>query len=67
LDGTENKASIVFFLGGCTSTEIAALRFIALKEGKRILVATTGILNGNGMMKAAMDETILKKMGEANS
>jgi hypothetical protein len=33
LNGAENKASIVFFLGGCTYTEIAALRFIAQHEG----------------------------------
>jgi vacuolar protein sorting-associated protein 33A len=66
LDGGENKASIVFFLGGCTYTEISALRFIAQREGKRILIATTGIINGTTMMKAAMDEAILKKMSEAN-
>jgi Sec1 family len=33
LNGAENKSSIVFFLGGCTYTEIAALRFIAQHEG----------------------------------
>lgn len=33
LNGVENKVSIVFFLGGCTYTEIAALRFIAQNEG----------------------------------
>ena len=67
LNGVENKTSIVFFLGGCTYTEIAALRFIAQHEGlksiseqlteigKRILIATTGIINGNMMMHAALN------------
>ena len=34
LNGAETKASVIFFLGGCTYTEIAALRFIAQHEGK---------------------------------
>jgi hypothetical protein len=34
LNGAENKASVIFFLGGCTYTEIAAVRFIAQHEGK---------------------------------
>jgi vacuolar protein sorting-associated protein 33A len=74
LNGAEKKASIVFFLGGCTYTEIAALRFIAQHEGlisifarltgigKRILIATTGIINGNTMMHAALDEMSKKPL-----
>ena len=67
LNGAENKATIVFFLGGCTYTEIAALRFIAQHEGKirpseankpgkRLIIATTGIINGNMMVEAALKE-----------
>jgi len=68
LNGAENKTTIVFFLGGCTYTEIAALRFIAQHEGlssilqqlteigKRILIATTGIINGNTIMHAALND-----------
>src|SRR5579871_1615755 len=33
LNGAESKTTVVFFLGGCTYTEIAALRFIAKTEG----------------------------------
>lgn len=52
----ERKTTIVFFVGGITFTEIAALRFIAKKEeGKReILICTTGIINGDKMMQAAI-------------
>ncbi|RPA81416.1 Sec1-like protein [Ascobolus immersus RN42] len=52
----ERKLTVVFFLGGCTFTEIAALRFLAKKDaGKReILICTTGIINGDKMMKAAI-------------
>ncbi|CAO3702095.1 unnamed protein product [Rhizopus stolonifer] len=42
------KTTIVFFLGGCTHTEVSAIRFLAQHdEGRDYLVATTQILNGN--------------------
>ncbi|KAK7202889.1 Sec1-like protein [Myxozyma melibiosi] len=49
----------VFFLGGITFTEIAALRFIARQESERrkILILTTGIIDGRDIMKTAMDIT----------
>ena len=52
------KTVIVMFLGGITFTEIAALRFLAkLEEGKRrILICTTGLVNGNQMMNAAIEK-----------
>lgn len=52
----ERKLTVVFFLGGCTFTEISALRFLAKKDaGKReILICTTGIINGDKMVKAAV-------------
>ncbi|KAI9736913.1 MAG: hypothetical protein M1818_005964 [Claussenomyces sp. TS43310] len=54
----DNKTVIVVFLGGITFTEIAALRFIAKKEGrKRIVICTTSIINGNKMM-ASVVETV---------
>lgn len=56
LDGqNEKKVTVVFFLGGITYTEIAALRWIAKQEeGKRqIIIATTGIINGNNIIRAA--------------
>ena len=43
----DNVTTVVFFLGGCTFTEIAALRWMSKKtRGRRFLIATTGIING---------------------
>ncbi|EEH42838.1 tethering complex ATP-binding subunit VPS33 [Paracoccidioides brasiliensis Pb18] len=58
LSGTGGvKTVIIFFLGGITFTEIAALRFIAGKESarRRIVICTTGIISGNRMVKAAIE------------
>lgn len=52
------KTVVVMFLGGITFTEIAALRFLAKREeGKRrILICTTGLVNGNEMVDAAIEQ-----------
>ncbi|KAI8990602.1 Sec1-like protein [Trametes punicea] len=43
--------TVVFFLGGVTYTEIAALRWVSRQnKGRRFLIATTGIVNGNSMI-----------------
>ena len=43
--------TVVCFVGGCTYTEIAALRFTSQRmSGRKIIVLTTGILNGNSIM-----------------
>lgn len=57
------KTVFVFFLGGITFTEIAALRFIARKEAarRRIVICTTGIISGNKMMDAAIEKDDLTK------
>ncbi|KIK70533.1 hypothetical protein GYMLUDRAFT_149956 [Collybiopsis luxurians FD-317 M1] len=40
--------TVVFFLGGCTYTEISALRWVARQNrGRNFLIATTGIINGS--------------------
>lgn len=48
----------VFFLGGITFTEIAALRFIAAQEAprRRIIICTTGVISGDRMMEAAIEK-----------
>ncbi|KAL5341141.1 Sec1-like protein [Aspergillus crustosus] len=53
------KTVFVFFLGGITFTEIAALRFIAAQEAPRrmIVICTTGVINGDRMMDAAIEKT----------
>ncbi|KAF2132826.1 vacuolar sorting protein-like protein [Dothidotthia symphoricarpi CBS 119687] len=58
-----NKTVVVFFLGGVTRAEIAALRFVGgkLKEvggegrGSRIVVCTTGIVKGEGLVGSAIE------------
>ncbi|KAK7063771.1 Sec1-like protein [Favolaschia claudopus] len=45
--------TVVFFLGGCTYTEIAALRWVGRQNrGRRFLIATTGIINGNTIFES---------------
>ncbi|KAJ5089681.1 hypothetical protein N7532_008365 [Penicillium argentinense] len=55
-NGTKNV--YVFFLGGITFTEIAALRFIAAQEAprRRIIICTTGVISGDRMMDAAIEK-----------
>ncbi|PGH01956.1 hypothetical protein AJ80_08938 [Polytolypa hystricis UAMH7299] len=51
------KTVFIFFLGGITFTEIAALRFIARQEmsRRRIVICTTNIISGSRMMKTAIE------------
>ncbi|CAK5280414.1 unnamed protein product [Mycena citricolor] len=45
--------TLVFFLGGCTYTEIAALRWVGRQnKGRKFLIATTGIINGRNMFES---------------
>lgn len=46
LPSNENL-TLVYFVGGITATEISALRFVAQRTGKNIVIATTNITNGN--------------------
>ncbi|KAK9477150.1 Sec1-like protein [Lipomyces japonicus] len=52
----EKKTTLVFFLGGITFTEIAALRFIAGQEIERrnIVILTTGIIDGKQIIQSAL-------------
>ncbi|KAK2855707.1 hypothetical protein FQN49_004924 [Arthroderma sp. PD_2] len=52
------KTVFVFFLGGITFTEIAALRFIAQQESghRNIVICTTAIMNGDRMIDAGMEQ-----------
>ncbi|KAI5237854.1 Sec1-like protein [Aureobasidium subglaciale] len=56
--GGGRKTTIVFFLGGVTFAEVAALRFMGeqLGDKKKIVIATTGILSGNAAVEAAMEK-----------
>ncbi|WVR08192.1 hypothetical protein IAU60_005238 [Kwoniella sp. DSM 27419] len=49
--------TVVFFLGGCTFTEIAALRWLSKQAvGRKFLIATTGIINGNTLLESLGDQ-----------
>ncbi|PPQ71647.1 hypothetical protein CVT24_007838 [Panaeolus cyanescens] len=44
--------TVVFFLGGCTYTEIAALRWVERQnKGRKFLIATTGIISGGSIIE----------------
>ncbi|KAG1774000.1 Sec1-like protein [Suillus placidus] len=47
----QTTTTAVFFLGGCTYTEIAALRWVSRQnKGRKFLVVTTGIVSGNSLI-----------------
>ncbi|PCH34073.1 Sec1-like protein [Wolfiporia cocos MD-104 SS10] len=48
-----STTTVVFFLGGCTYTEIAALRWAGRQSrGRKFLVATTGIISGASLVES---------------
>ncbi|KAI9202754.1 Sec1-like protein [Polychytrium aggregatum] len=49
---SQQKITLVVFIGGCTSTEISALRFLARNDpaGREYVVLTTHVLNGTRMI-----------------
>nr|XP_014289619.1 vacuolar protein sorting-associated protein 33A isoform X2 [Halyomorpha halys] len=51
------KVVLVFFLGGCTYSEISALRFLSQQEDSNVefVVATTKLINGNNFIKSLID------------
>lgn len=64
LTGDEGmKTVFVFFLGGITFAEIAALRFIGRKEASRrkIIICTTGIISGNRIIHQAIESRSFHK------
>jgi len=62
LAGTSGwKTVFVFFVGGVTFAEIAALRFInkqleAAGERKRLVVCTTSMLSGRSIMEGVLEK-----------
>lgn len=59
------KTTVVFFLGGVTFAEIAALRFVSQQigeaTGRRLVIGTTSIISGARAMGAAEEK---RKFGE---
>ncbi|XP_034728218.1 vacuolar protein sorting-associated protein 33A, partial [Etheostoma cragini] len=58
----ENRTTLVFFLGGVSYAEIAALRFLSQMEdsGMEYIIATTKLLNGTTWIKSLMDRPELQ-------
>ncbi|CAI2165487.1 1983_t:CDS:10 [Funneliformis geosporum] len=58
IQGQQPRVTLIFFLGGCTYTEIAAIRFMAQQEeGQReYIIATTQIINGNSLLNSIMQK-----------
>jgi hypothetical protein len=59
------KTTIVFFLGGVTFAEVAALRFVSQQigeaTGRRLVIGTTSIITGDRAMDVAEEK---RKFGE---
>lgn len=66
--GEAGKTVVVFFLGGVTRAEIAALRWVGRKlgesggegRGSRVVVAATNVLTGEGLVEAATEKGVFK-------
>ncbi|XP_071848464.1 vacuolar protein sorting-associated protein 33A-like [Apostichopus japonicus] len=61
--GEQSKVCLVFFLGGVTAAEIAALRFLSQQENSvygstEFIVATTKLLNGSNWIESLMENPI---------
>ncbi|XP_060574678.1 vacuolar protein sorting-associated protein 33B-like [Ruditapes philippinarum] len=50
---------LVYFIGGCTYSEIAALRFLGKQQGYKFIVATTSLFNGNSMLNTVIEKSPL--------
>nr|XP_020445565.1 vacuolar protein sorting-associated protein 33B isoform X2 [Monopterus albus] len=49
---------LVMFLGGCTFSEISALRFLGRERGYRFIVVTTAITNSSRLLEALLDNHV---------
>ncbi|KAJ2880794.1 Vacuolar protein-sorting-associated protein 33 [Coemansia aciculifera] len=56
--GEKAPATLVVFLGGCTFTEIAALRLLSQQHGHRYIAATTQIINGNSFLDSLIQKSM---------
>ena len=54
----ENRVTLIFFLGGVTFAEIAALRFLSQLEdgGTEYVIATTKLINGASWIESLMEK-----------
>uniref|UniRef100_A0A8W8I1R0 Uncharacterized protein n=1 Tax=Magallana gigas TaxID=29159 RepID=A0A8W8I1R0_MAGGI len=47
---------LVYFLGGCTYSEITALRFLGKLKGYIFVIAATAIINSSTMLESVMEK-----------
>ncbi|XP_054168828.1 vacuolar protein sorting-associated protein 33A-like [Oppia nitens] len=65
-DGGDDKLIAVFFLGGCTYSEISGLRFLSQKHGFNadFIIITTNIINGTTFLKSLCSQTFTAAAGK---
>lgn len=51
---TTPRSVFVMFIGGVTPAEVAALRFLAKRDGLRIMVGSTGLVNGTKLVRSLL-------------
>ena len=51
----QSRVVLVYFIGGITYSEIAALRFLACQRGYKLVIATTAIINGSRMLDSFVE------------
>ncbi|CAK8675606.1 unnamed protein product [Clavelina lepadiformis] len=50
-----SKVVLIYFIGGVTYSEIAALRFLGRQKGYKVLIAATSIINGSRMLESFVE------------
>eukprot|EP01112_Ceratiomyxa_fruticulosa_P014948 TRINITY_DN4340_c0_g6_i1.p1 TRINITY_DN4340_c0_g6~~TRINITY_DN4340_c0_g6_i1.p1 ORF type:complete len:617 (-),score=127.38 TRINITY_DN4340_c0_g6_i1:93-1943(-) len=64
---TDRPVTLVFFIGGCTFTEIAALRFLSEQQQtdgipRDFIIATTKLINGDTLIDSLVEQVELKRI-----
>ncbi|MEQ2303184.1 Vacuolar protein sorting-associated protein 33B [Ameca splendens] len=58
LKSDAQRIILVMFLGGCTFSEISALRFLGKERGYTFIVVTTAITNSSRLLEALLDNRV---------
>lgn len=45
---------ILYFIGGVTHSELAALRHMGRRTGRKIIIATTNVTNGSALVQSCV-------------
>ncbi|KAF7644199.1 hypothetical protein LDENG_00226070 [Lucifuga dentata] len=52
------RVILIMFLGGCTFSEISALRFLGREKGYKFIVVTTAITNSARLLESLLDNHV---------